>query len=259
MDNIKRREAELVISETDNTTTNIKVGIALDASLPIVVMDMAKYANNVIKTETIPATGSINVKLTLVDNAYEAEHGVKRFIYVTTTKHATNGNILRVYYDEKYKDLFIIGDLGNLDEHKAQLKNHVIELRGYGIGYNPSINVSHRIANTSAAVSTDIHKYQRTNTDLGNTLYTMVLDNALPATQLYNTTSKEITTGVRYSSRTTLPATVISLGSFSTLFATDEAIPYNILATSHVNDQTVKNIGYGKPGNSLELVIFIAI
>lgn len=131
MDTIHKRTAYIAVSETDHTTHNRKVTIMLQGTTPNVILfhsdtekDNVDYTRKVTTTVADP-DNNFNV-------LYDPED-TDRYKFIATVASPITANLASFYYDNKFKDIFVIPNLLSVGtDSKVELyKDRTIEIDGY--------------------------------------------------------------------------------------------------------------------------------
>lgn len=112
MDQIDQRVAGIGLMDSNGNVLppDIYLDIQLTSSLPIFISKGTIIDDTTIRTvESVVATDLVSAKLT--DPEWKLKYGEERYIFVSSVQSPLTKNIQEIYYDKKYQDLFMIGDL----------------------------------------------------------------------------------------------------------------------------------------------------
>lgn len=241
IDTRESRLADLAIDNNNkDSLTGNKVVIYIDQTIPI--LDISPdliINNNKIASEYIStATAYSNF---LVDVEYKNTTGNDRFLILTKAISGVTKNISLFYYDRKYNDIIIVGELAWIPQDITGL---MYDLKGKRLGGGKNHGV---IPSDLSLPVDDVYKLVDTNEDINNTTYHLTLNGLNTHTSASYYLRVDADTTIR-SDRLALSG-MVSLGSITDIFTQSISIPtYTVYQISH-NRFAVKYTGNRKPNN----------
>jgi len=246
-DTLEYRICNITLNEGvgKTTVTNKTLTIALGISLPMVLIEPSIVTSKSVASITDVAATSLNTVVNgLSDPAYLALHTVERFTYVGTGTSSISLTKIRIYYDAKYKDMFVIPDNIGLGDNTATdpTNGHSFNITGYHIG--SGMGMDRQRSNHDIPLDTSFtYDLPQANTNLPITVNEVRLHGVTPKSDLDMTVGYSIDPNTRvYSSKSHI-STIITLGTVQTLFTVNGMIPIYQLYQRSINNYTIKYLG----------------
>jgi len=246
-DTLENRICKLTLNEGvgKTTVTDKTITIGLGASLPILLIDQAMLASKTVASLTDAAAISLdNIVNGLSDPVYLTNNGVERFTYIGTGSSSVSLSKIRVYYDAKYKDIFIIPDIVWLGDNTPTdpTNGHSFTITGYHVG--TGMSMKRQRSNHDIPLDTDFtYDLPLTNSNLPITVDEVRLHGLTPKSDLDMTVGYAIDPNTRvYSSKSHI-SSIINLGTVGSLFTSVGMIPAYQVYQRSVNDYTMKYLG----------------
>lgn len=127
-DSLTTRYAGIATDETDTETYGRQVTIQLVSIAPNIIVTKDGSYDNIIPLFTENTTVLANNKNILVDS-----ENIDRFIFIASVSSSLTDNVIHVYYDDVYKDMFVIPSLNSvgIDDDVKLYENSGVVVTGY--------------------------------------------------------------------------------------------------------------------------------
>ena len=234
--------------DNKDTLTNNNLIIEIKDTLPLVTIDDDLISNNTAVSTTYDSTmDNDSIKNYPVDVEYKQTHtdadgnGVDRFIYITKVTSAISKNIIRLFYDRKYNDIIVVPALDWISQTIiGQTYNILANRIGGGDGRN-------EVASDLILPVNDKYLLPETNENISNDHYFVKMHGV--STPKSGTFYVIVDADHRVRDEKLLPTGMLSLGSMSDLFVTEELLPTFTIYQITSNRFASKYVGNVIPDN----------
>jgi len=141
MPNVSIRQAMLLT--TAGVATNKYLDIAIEQTIPLLVIQDDIIDKCVFKSVISPPVtmNTLNNQL----SGYEIDNNgvitlIDRYVYVGNCVSPITGNVVTVYYDKQYSDLFVIPFINGIDTNGIVTNKFKLPVTGYSLGAGPNVN-----------------------------------------------------------------------------------------------------------------------